>query len=159
VRFVFLSKNHDSPLDFDIDLVKKQDSENPVYYVQYAHARICSIFRKAASMGIQDPKKDMGIPQHLVLEEEFALMRTMAEFPSLLEDMAKSLEPHRLTYYLTDLAAAFHKYFNLGNKNPELRIVTEDLVLSKERLLLADAVRTVLANGLRLLGIRAPEKM
>ncbi|MBW1850107.1 MAG: arginine--tRNA ligase [Deltaproteobacteria bacterium] len=159
VRFVFLTKNHDSPLDFDIDIVKKQDSENPVYYVQYAHARICSIFRKAAAEGISLPEKPEGLLQHLVLDQEMALIRSMAVFPPLLEDISRSLEPHRLTYYLTDLAALFHRYFNLGTKTPAHRIVTHDMELSQARLFLAKAVRVVIANGLRLLGVSAPERM
>ncbi|NNG07452.1 MAG: arginine--tRNA ligase [Desulfobacteraceae bacterium] len=159
VRFVFLTKNHDSPLDFDIDLVKKHDSENPVYYVQYAHARICSIFRKAESEGVSLPKNPDQVLSRLVLYEEMILIRLMAEFPSLLEDICKTFEPHRLTYYLTELASSFHRYFNLGTKNPEHRIVCQDKALSQARLFLAEAVRIVLYNGLKLLGITAPERM
>lgn len=159
VRFVFLTKNHDSPLDFDIDLVKKQDSENPVYYVQYAHARICSIFRKASEKGISLRGQEQVSLERLVLDAEMALIRRMAEFPSLLEDICRTLEPHRLTYYLTDLSASFHRYFNLGTKHPDHRIVTDDMGLSQARLLLAEAVRLVIAKGLDLLGISAPEKM
>ncbi|MEA2038236.1 MAG: arginine--tRNA ligase [Thermodesulfobacteriota bacterium] len=159
VRFVFLTKNHESPLDFDIDLVKKQDSENPVYYVQYAHARICSIFRKAAEKGISLRDQEQVSPEPLALDAEMALIRRMAEFPSLLEDICRTLEPHRLTYYLTDLSASFHRYFNLGTKYPDHRIVTDDMGLSRARLLLAKAVRLVIAKGLDLLGISAPEKM
>lgn len=159
VRFVFLTKNHDSPIDFDIDIVKKQDSENPVYYVQYAHARICSIFRKAAGEGVTLGEVDNHMLQRLALDEEMTLIRTMAEFPPLLEDVSKNLEPHRLTYYLTNLASLFHRYFNLGNKEPANRIVVSDEALCQARLFLAEAVRIVLANGLRLLGIHAPEKM
>jgi len=159
VRFVFLTKNHDSTLDFDIDLVKKQDSDNPVYYVQYAHARICSIFRKASSEGINLPDRPDGFLKHLLLDEEIALIRLMAEFPPLLADISRTLEPHRLTYYLTDLAASFHRYFNLGTKMPQHRIVSSDETMSRARLFLADAVKIVIANGLQLLGINAPEKM
>ncbi len=159
VRFVFLTKHHDSTLDFDMDMVKKQDSDNPVYYVQYAHARICSIFRKAATEGISMPDHPNGLLNRLELEEEMALIRLMAEFTSLLEDICASLEPHRLTYYLTDLAALFHKYFNLGTKVPGHRIVTHDKALSQARLFLAAAVRIVIANGLNLLGISSPERM
>ncbi len=159
VRFVFLTKNHDSPLDFDIDLVKKHDSENPVYYVQYAHARICSIFRKADSAGLSLPQRPDDVLDRLILDEEMVLIRLMAEFPSLLEDICKTLEPHRLTYYLTELASSFHRYFNLGTKMPEHRIVCQDTALSQARLCLAEAVRTVLNNGLELLGISAPERM
>lgn len=159
VRFVFLTKNHDSRLDFDIDLVKKRDSDNPVYYVQYAHARICSIFRKAAAERISLPDRSDGLLERLVLNEEVELIRIMAGFPTLLEDICKTLEPHRLTYYLTDLAASFHKYFNLGTKISRHRIVTPDRELSQARLFLAEAIKVVIANGLRLLGISAPEKM
>ncbi len=159
VRFIFLTKSNDSTLDFDIDLVKKQDSENPVYYVQYAHARICSIFRKAASEGISLPDAPEGLQERLVLDEEMALIKRMASFPSLLIDICSSLEPHRLTYYLTDLAALFHRYFNLGTKTPDYRVLTHDSALSQARLFLAGAVRVVIGNGLELLGISAPEKM
>ena len=158
-RFVFLTKHHDSTLDFDVDLVKKQDSDNPVYYVQYAHARICSIFRKASSEGITVSEPQNGLLVLLKLGEEMELIRLMAGFPGLLEEISRTLEPHRLTYFLTDLAASFHKYFNLGNKHPEYRVVTADREMSHARLLLVEAVRTVIANGLRLLGINAPEKM
>ena len=158
-RFIFLTKSHDSTLDFDVDLVKKADSDNPVYYVQYAHARICSIFRKAESAGIVLPLKPDGLLGLLVLEEEMSLIRTMSVFSSLVEDIARTLEPHRLTYYLSVLAASFHRYFNLGTKAVEHRIVTENEPLSQARLFLAEAVRTVIANGLSLLGVSAPEKM
>ena len=158
-RFVFLTKSHDSPLDVDMDLVKKQDSENPVYYVQYAHARICSIIRKAEAEGIGVPERHDGISEQLGLKEEMAIIRTMSEFPSLLEDICKSLEAHRLAYYLTHLAASFHRYFNMGSKNGAHRVVTEDKTLTQARLMLVSGVRIIIANGLRLLGVSAPEKM
>lgn len=158
-RFVFLTKSHDSPLDVDMDLVKKQDSENPVYYVQYAHARICSIIRKAESEGIAVPDRHDGLSECLALEAEMALIRTMSEFPLLLEDICKTLEAHHLTYYLTHLAASFHRYFNMGSKNGELRVVTEDKTLTQARLALISGVKIVIANGLKLLGVSAPEKM
>lgn len=158
-RFVFLTKNHDSPLDFDIDQVKKQDADNPVYYVQYAHARISSVFRKAASENLFLPGEPEAVLGRLALEEEMALIRLMADFPNLLEDISLTLEPHRLTYYLAELAALFHRYFNLGNKDSEKRMVGEDQALSQARLCLIEGLRIVLANGLRLLGIHAPERM
>jgi len=158
-RFVFLTKNHDSQLDFDIDLVKKQDADNPVYYVQYAHARISSVFRKAASENLSLPGVRESVLDRLVLEEELALIRLMADFPNLLEDIGRTLEPHRLTYYLAELASLFHRYFNLGTKESEKRIVGEDLALSQARLCLIEGLRIVLSNGLRLLGIHAPERM
>ena len=159
VRFVFLTKNHDSPLDVDIDLVKAQDSNNPVYYVQYAHARACSILRKASEEGITIPMEPGNSVRLLNLKEEIDLIRTMAEFPWLLEDICRTLEPHRLTYYLGELAATFHRYFNLGTKNPEHRVVQEDVELSRARLLLTTGVKQVLYLGLRLLGVEAPQQM
>ncbi len=159
VRFVFLTKSHDSALDFDIDVVKKQDSDNPVYYVQYAHARICSIFRKAAEEGISIPEIPDKSLKHLELDQEMELIRKMAEFPPLLADISRKLDPHRLTYYLTDLAALFHSYFNLGTKTHENRIITDNLETSSARLFLVMGIRIIIANGLRLLGVNAPEKM
>jgi arginyl-tRNA synthetase len=158
-RFVFLTKNHDSPLDFDIDQVKKQDADNPVYYVQYAHARISSVFRKAASENLSLPTVPEPVLKRLELDEEMALIRFMADFPNLLEDIGRTLEPHRLTYYLAELASLFHRYFNLGTKDSEKRIVGEDPALSQARLCLIEGLRIVLSNGLRLLGIHAPERM
>ena len=158
-RFVFLTKSHDSPLDVDMDLVKKQDSENPVYYVQYAHARICSIIRKAESEGIAVPDRLEGVSEQLSLKEELALIRTLSEFPPLLEDICGTFEAHRLTYYLTHLAASFHRYFNMGSKNGNLRVVTEDRTLTQARLILVSGIRTTIANGLKLLGVSAPERM
>lgn len=159
-RFVFLTKHNDSPLDVDVDLIKKQESDNPVFYVQYAHARASSILRKAQEdnvfSGIEDEKL---LQNSLKLEEEIGLIRMMGDFPSLVEEMAKSLEPHRLTYYLQGLAAMFHRYFNLGTKNPELRVITEDASVSRARLFLVKAIKTVIANGLSLLAITAPEQM
>jgi arginyl-tRNA synthetase len=153
VRFVFLTKDHTSPIDFDIDLAKRKDSENPVYYVQYAHARICSVFRKAAERDLRLPDDPGPLIERLVLDEEAALIRKIAEFPSLVEEAAAALEPHRLTYYLTEVAGAFHRYYNRH------RIITKNKDTSKARLILALAVKIVLKNGLDLLGVSAPEAM
>jgi len=153
VRFVFLSKDHNSPLDFDIDLVKRKDSENPVYYVQYAHARICSIFRKAAIENISIPENPAPIYKKLVLNEEIALIRKMAEFPSLIEEIARELTPHRLTYYLAELAGNFHRYYNRH------KIIGKDKNQTQARLFLSLGIRIVIKNGLNLLGLSAPEMM
>ncbi|MBN1907517.1 MAG: arginine--tRNA ligase [Deltaproteobacteria bacterium] len=159
-RFVFLTKSSDSPLDFDIDMVTKNDNENPVYYVQYAHARICSIFRKAEAEGVDVlPDTDINLLKMLTLEEEIDLIRTLDGFPELLDSICDSFEPHRIVYFLTDLAARFHRYFNLGIKDAENRIITSDVNLSKARLALVAGVRIVLRNGLDLMGVSAPEKM
>lgn len=153
VRFVFLSKDHTSPLDFDIDLVKRKDSENPVYYVQYAHARICSIFRKAAERNISLPEDHVSCLKKLVLDEEIALIRKMADFPCLIEEVAINREPHRLTYYLIELASSFHRYYN------KHRVITKDRALSHARLSLSLGAKILINNGLNLLGLNAPEKM
>jgi arginyl-tRNA synthetase len=153
VRFVFLSKDHNSPLDFDIDLVKRRDSENPVYYVQYAHARICSVFRKAVERDLSIPEDHGPLLQRLALTEEIDLIRKMAEFPPLIEEIAMTMEPHRLTYYLAELASSFHHYYN------HHRIIAKDRALSQARLLLCLAVKIVIKNGLVLLGVSAPEAM
>ncbi|MGM0662866.1 MAG: arginine--tRNA ligase [Thermodesulfobacteriota bacterium] len=158
-RFLFLVKNHDSPLDFDLDLARKQDSDNPVYYVQYAHARICSVFRKAAEEGISLPADPLSVLENLALEDEMAIIRLLAKFPSLLREVCQAYEPHRVPHYLTELAASFHKYFNLGTKIPDYRIVTKDIRRTQARLCLAEGIRTVLMNGLTLLGVQAPERM
>ena len=159
-RFVFLTKTHDSPLDFDIDMVKKHDNDNPVYYVQYAHARICSIFRKAEEEGTDiSLKPDEKILSRLTLDEEVDLIRYLEGFTGLLDSICKSFEAHRLTYYLTDLAARFHRYFNLGIKDGNNRIITDDPDLTNARLTLVAGVRTVIRNGLNLLGVSAPDKM
>ena len=105
------------------------------------------------------PHTPKGLLKYLVLDEEMALIRQMAIFPSLLEDICGTLEPHRLTYYLTSLASSFHRYFNLGSKIPDNRIITTEPALSLARLFLVDAVRVVIANGLELLGITAPTQM
>ncbi|MGD8386938.1 MAG: arginine--tRNA ligase, partial [Desulfobacteraceae bacterium] len=158
-RFIFLMKNHDSPVDFDLDLAKRQDSDNPVYYVQYAHARICSVFRKASEEGISLPTEPEAVLNRLVLDEEMALIRFLARFPSLIDEVCDRFEPHRIPYYLMELASMFHKYFNLGTKVPENRIVTADVSLTQARLCLVDGIRTILRNGLSLLGVHAPERM
>lgn len=159
MRFVFLTKSHDTTLDFDIDLVKRKDAENPVYYVQYAHARICSIFRKAREKGIIFREPEVEELSLLRLPEEMELIRSIIEFPHVLKDIVITLEPHKLTYYLTSLASIFHRYFNLGTNKPENRIIIDNRKLAIARLALSEAARIVIHNGLHLLGVNAPEKM
>lgn len=152
-RFFFMTRSSDSHLDFDLEVAKAQTSDNPVYYVQYAHARICSVFRKAEEAGMKLPAWDEADLNLLKEEEETSLMRQLAAFPELVAGAAASREPHRLTHYLTELAKRFHPYYNRH------RFINEDLALSRARLVLAQAVKQVVANGLGLLGISAPEKM
>ncbi len=151
-RFLFLTKRCDSHLDFDLDLVKKQSRDNPVYYVQYAHARVASIFRIAAERGIDADMTDPDLGA-LSLPEEQRLIRHLADFPDMLSEAAEAFEPHRITFYLMDLAELFHAYYH------DNKVLTEDSRIKKARLYLVDAVRRVVANGLEILGVSAPDRM
>jgi len=153
VRFFFLTRSANSTLDFDIELAKSQSNENPVYYVQYAHARCCSLEKMAMQQGLEESDV-ASVPFGLLVEkEELALMKILEQFPVILADSAAKREPHRLTYYAQELAASFHLYYNRH------RILTEDAGLSSARLWLARAVRQVIRNLFYLLGISAPESM
>ena len=152
-RYNFLMRRSDSHLDFDLELAKRQSNENPVYYVQYAHARICSIIRMAAERGIEMPAFGQADPGLLKLPEEINLIKAITRFPEVVEGAALTLEPHRLTFYLNDLAAGFHSYYN---KN---KVISDDGVLTAARLFLVKSVLTVLKNALKMLGVSAPEKM
>ena len=152
-RYNFLMRRSDSHLDFDLELAKRQSNENPVYYVQYAHARICSIIRMAAERGIGMPADGQAALDLLKLPEEVELIKTITRFPEVVEGAARTLEPHRLTFYLNDLASLFHSYYN---KN---KVISEDGALTAARLFLVRSVLTVLKNALKMLGVSAPEKM
>lgn len=156
-RFFFLMRRSDSPLDFDLELAKKASNENPVYYVQYAHARLCSIGRVAKDRGWNVEEAVRGITGEdlapLTLPEELALIKQASRYPDLVQASAEALEPHRITFYLQELAGMLHRFY-FGQ-----RIITEDAALTKARLVLMTAVRVVLRNGLGLLGISAPEQM
>jgi arginyl-tRNA synthetase len=151
-RFIFLTRRADAHLDFDLEVAKQQSNENPVYYVQYAHARIASVFRQAAAQGVT-LTPDPNLLPLLVLPEELDLMKRLATYPDLVEGAARSLEPHRLTYFLTDLASQLHSYYY------KHRFITEAADLSQARLWLVQGVKTVLAHGLGILGVTAPETM
>ncbi len=152
-RYFFMLRRADSPLDFDLELAKREAAENPVYYVQYAHARIASIFKKAAKQVIKVPTFDEVDTSLLRLPEERWLVKQVAIFPEFLEGLAVSLEPHRLTSYLQDLAGVFHGYYN------KHRVISEDKEMTKARLLLVKTIKGVLQSSLGLLGITAPEEM
>ncbi len=152
-RYNFLMRRSDSHLDFDLELAKRQSNENPVYYVQYAHARICSIIRTAAERGYAVPRYDDVDVSLLRLAEEIQLIKAITRLPEVVEGVARTLEPHRLTFYLNDLASVFHSYYN---KN---RVISDDEGLSRARLFLVACVQTAVGNALRLLGVSAPEKM
>ena len=153
-RYNFLMRRSDSHLDFDLELAKKQSNENPVYYVQYAHARICSIIRMAQQEhGIVLPVyKDIN-PALLNEPEEMTLIKLMARYPEVIEGAARSLEPHRITFYLNELASVFHSYYN---KN---KVISDNKELTAARLFLIKAISIILENALKILGVNAPEKM
>ena len=152
-RFFFLIRRCDSQLDFDLELAKQQSSDNPVYYVQYAHARVCSINRNAAEAGVALPEVGAVAYDKLVLPEELALARLLARFPETVAGAAVNYEPHRVVFYLQDLAAQFHSYYN------RQRVLVDDVETSRARLYLVNAVKMVLGNALTLLGVSAPEQM
>jgi arginyl-tRNA synthetase len=152
-RFIFLSRSADAPLDFDVELAKKASQENPVYYVQYAHARICSIFEKAKENGIEIGSFEEISLSLLKEKEEIDLLKKLEEFQEVIEAASESLAPYKITYYLLELAKQFHEYYS------KYRILTEDLNLAKARLSLCLACKIVLKIGLNLLGVSAPIKM
>lgn len=153
VRFIFLSRSQDSPLDFDVELAKKQSQENPVYYVQYAHARICSVKEKARAEGLPVDELEEIELTRLVERESLDLMKKLAEFSDVVEISALQFAPFKIVYYLLELAGLFHEYYN------KYRIVGDERELSLSRLALAEGCRIVLQNGLSLLGVSSPEKM
>ncbi|UCE82947.1 MAG: arginine--tRNA ligase [Deltaproteobacteria bacterium] len=152
-RFIFLTRRSDSPLDFDLELAKEKSADNPVYYVQYAHARICSISRLAEERQLDLADEKTLELNRLELPEELALIKQLSLYPEVIESSARFLEPHRIPYYLTQLASAFHSYYK------HHRIIQEDLALAKARFHLVQAIRIVIRNALELLGVSAPEKM
>jgi arginyl-tRNA synthetase len=152
-RFIFLTRRSEAPLDFDLEVAKAQSLDNPVYYVQYAHTRVCSVLRKAAQESVPLPEPGGAELGRLELAEEVELARRLAEYPETVLAAAQALEPHRITYYLQELAGQFHSYYNAH------RILGQGAELTAARLLLAWAVGRVLANGLELLGVGAPEAM
>jgi len=152
-RFIFLTRKGDSKLEFDLDLAKERSNDNPVYYVQYAHARICSVLRNAEERGIQVPGPDEVDLSLLTLPEERELVRYIAALPDMVEGAALSMEPHRLTIYLRDISTTLHNYYY------HHRILDNDKPLVSARLALVLGVRTVIAKALSLLGVSAPERM
>ncbi|MFH1625433.1 MAG: arginine--tRNA ligase, partial [Pseudomonadota bacterium] len=152
-RYFFLMLSSDSPLDFDLDLARKQSSENPVYYVQYAHARICSILRLAKERGLNAPRFEEIEIGLLNLPQELTLIKQLSRYPGVVEGSALSLEPHRITAYLNELASSFHSYYN---KN---KVISNDSSMTIARLYLAKMIKIVLKNALSLVGVSAPETM
>jgi arginyl-tRNA synthetase len=164
VRFIMLNRNNEALLDFDLQKVVEQSRDNPVFYVQYAHARICSVLRNAAEahkdLSLDDSEladADMGRLQHA---SELAMIKLLAGWPRVMEGAAISHEPHRVAFYLTDVAAAFHGFWNRGNDNETLRfIVPGDGELTRARVALARSVAVVIASGLAVMGVEPVKEM
>jgi len=156
VRFTMLTRKPEAQMDFDFAKVVEASKDNPVFYVQYCHARICSTLRKAEVEGLAPSSAAL----ERLGEEELALVKLAAQFPRLVEAAATAREPHRIAFFLHDLAAAFHAYWNLGNDRPDKRfIVSSDGELSGARLFLAAQIGQLVRNGLALLGVEAVQEM
>src|ERR1700728_3250517 len=165
VRFMMLFRKNDAVLEFDLAKVLEQSRDNPLFYVQYGHARAQSIFRNARTAFPDLPAGPTGLIEAANLERlsdpaEQALMRRIALYPRIVEAAAAAHEPHRIAFYLFDLASQFHALYTLGNASPHLRfIIQDDRQQTEARLVLVQGVATVLASGLNLLGVEAPNEM
>ncbi len=162
VRFMMLTRRNDAPLDFDLARVTEQSKDNPVFYVQYAHARICSVFRNATEDGMGELADTLHLADLSLLADpaELALLREMASFPRVVEGAASHFEPHRVAFYLQDLAGAFHALWTRGKEEPNLRFLLADAPeLTRARLAMLAAARGVIATGLGLMGVRPVEEM
>jgi arginyl-tRNA synthetase len=152
-RYFFLMRSSDTHLDFDLELAKKETPDNPVFYIQYAHARICSIFRAAEENGvIWDSSAGVDLAP-LNEDEEFAIIQAILSYPEIVEKSARALEVHRISHYLLDLVSRFHGYYSRH------RVISDDKSLTQARLFLLDGLRITIRNGFELMGISSPEKM
>ena len=151
VRYFFIMRSMNSHLNFDLDLAEDQSETNPVFYLQYAHARISNILKHGAGLGYAY-EEDYD-PSHLVHDSELTLLKYLDQFPDMMDSALDQLEPQLIANYLHDLAGHFHKFYT------DCRVITDDRPLSQARLALIMAVRVVLANGLHILGINAPQRM
>jgi arginyl-tRNA synthetase len=161
-RFVMLTRKNDAQLDFDFDKVMEQTKENPVFYVQYAHARISSVMRKAVAAGIPIDDASLNSADLTSLQDigETTLAAKLAEFPRLIEIAARSNEPHRIAFYLYDLASDFHALWNKGNDMPSLRFLQEgNHVTSQAKIALIRATAVVISSGLGILGVKPAQEM
>jgi arginyl-tRNA synthetase len=157
-RYIFFTRRSDAPLDFDIEVLKQQTMDNPVFYVQYGHARLHAIFRKAAEASVPLPDFDLDDARTLTSPEEQDLVRRIAAFPDLLSGAALAFEPHRVAFYLQETIAAFHSWYTMGKRTGE-KVLGSDPSRTRARLFLCRALVQVLANGLAVLGVGAPERM
>ena len=151
-RFFYILRKSEQHMDFDLDLAKSKTNENPVFYIQYAHARICSVFRQAEEKGLQFEIKKADLTQ-LVEDSEKALIKELNRYKDVIESSALQYEPHQLAYYLRELANNFHSYYNA------CPFLLDDVALSQARLSLIFATKLVIVNGLTILGVNAPDSM
>jgi arginyl-tRNA synthetase len=158
-RFFFMLRSANAQLDFDMDLAKEESPENPVFYLQYAHARIASIFRKAIEAGIPTEENGRADLSLLGLPEEWEIVHRLTEYPEVLEDAAKGYEPHRVVFYLLDLAKVFQTYYSRARTDSRYKVVSENRASTLAKLALLRAMRIVLQNGLEILGVSAPDEM
>jgi arginyl-tRNA synthetase len=160
LRFIMLTRRTDAPLDFDLVKVKEQSKDNPVFYVQYAHARIRSVMRNAADEGISTEGLSVADLTPLVHDEELKLIKQLSLWPRIVEAAAEAHEPHRIATYLYELASAFHSLWNMGRDDPSLRfLVAGEEGLTRARLALIEGVRQVIAAGLGIFGVEPVEEM
>ena len=151
LRYFFVMRGMNSHLNFDLDLAADQSEKNPVYYLQYAHARICNIIKRYKAQ--ENPKRtnyDLSLLKH---QSEFILLKKLEQFPQIIENSRTALEPQTIATYLYDTANSFHKFYS------DCRVITEDIDLTQSRIALIKGVKIVLSNGLSILGITAPERM
>jgi arginyl-tRNA synthetase len=156
VRFTMLTRKSDAQMDFDFAKVVEASKDNPVFYVQYAHARVASLHRRAAEAGISCATVDLSQLE----TEDLALVKRAAQFPRIVETAAAAREPHRVAFYLYDLAAEFHALWNVGNDRPDRRfLIADNVAVTCARLFLADAIGQIIRNGLGIMGVQAVQEM
>lgn len=158
-RYFFLMRSHNAQLDFDLDLAKKETPDNPVFYIQYAHARICSIFRKAEEAGFTLPSNEGVDLSKLDLPEEIKLSRMASSLPNIISECAEELEPHKLSFYLLELSRMFQSYYSQGKRDERYRVISTDAERTLAKLYLLKNIQVVIQNSLRILGISAPSEM
>jgi arginyl-tRNA synthetase len=153
VRFIMLSRSNDVELDFDFKKVTEKTKDNPVYYVQYCYARICSVFRNL-NLDLNE-EIDLDEKKFHINSNERQIIKKLSEWPKCISISTQRMEPHRIPVYLYELAALFHSYWNLGKNNPELRFINQN----KSRLILLKAISHIIKNGMNIIGVSTPEKM
>ncbi|MFH0799958.1 MAG: arginine--tRNA ligase [Pseudomonadota bacterium] len=158
-RYFFLMRSHNAQLDFDLELARKTTPDNPVFYIQYAHARICSIFRKAAEQELYPPESSDVDVSLLNLPEEPKLARMLCDYPGIIGECALELEPHKLAFYLLELARMFQSYYSKGRADSRYMVVSDDGPRARAKLYLLKNLQIVLQNGLKILGVSAPPEM